>query len=81
MLNGILLTQTLSTQDAGGEESQDFFIDLANDILRKIPESYNIEEVNAKYPIMYSNSMNTVLKQVRIRCYKKKQYSVDLEKI
>lgn len=66
MLNGILLTQAQSMQGVGGEESQDILIDLANDILGKVPDPYNIEAVNAKYPVIYSNSMNTVLKQVII---------------
>jgi dynein heavy chain len=37
---------------------------LANDILGKIPGQYDVEDVSEKYPVMYSNSMNTVLRQV-----------------
>lgn len=41
-------------------------IDLANDILGKIPDPFNIEAVSEKYPVQYMNSMNTVLRQVCI---------------
>lgn len=40
--------------------------ELANDILEKVPNVYDVEEVSKKYPVMYSNSMNTVLKQVKL---------------
>lgn len=40
---------------------------LANDILKKIPDLFDIEMVSEKYPVMYSNSMNTVLRQELIR--------------
>lgn len=43
-------------------------IDLANDILGKVPNVFDIDDVSKRYPVMYSNSMNTVLKQVRWFC-------------
>ena len=39
-------------------------IDLAAEIQQKIPNEFDIASVATKYPIMYNNSMNTVLKQV-----------------
>lgn len=39
-------------------------IELANDIYKKVPDQYNIEEVSKRYPVIYTNSMNTVLRQV-----------------
>uniref|UniRef100_H2YSE7 AAA+ ATPase domain-containing protein n=1 Tax=Ciona savignyi TaxID=51511 RepID=H2YSE7_CIOSA len=41
--------------------------DLASDILSKLPDMFNVEEIQNKYPIDYSESMNTVLNQELIR--------------
>jgi len=41
--------------------------DLATDILSKLPSKFKLEEVQAKYPTDYSESMNTVLVQELIR--------------
>lgn len=65
MLYGVLITQTQITSGGGGEDTQDMIIDLANDILGKVPDVFDVDAVSKKYPVMYSNSMNTVLKQVR----------------
>ncbi|XP_008197222.2 dynein axonemal heavy chain 3 [Tribolium castaneum] len=67
LLNGVLLTQTHITAGGADDEGQDVLIDLANDILSKMPPLYDIEVVSNKYPVMYSNSMNTVLRQELIR--------------
>ncbi|XP_076256705.1 dynein heavy chain 3, axonemal [Rhynchophorus ferrugineus] len=67
LLSGVLLTQTQLTSGSGGDESQEMVIDLANDILKKIPDVYDIEAVSKKYPVVYDNSMNTVLRQELIR--------------
>ncbi|XP_034243583.1 dynein heavy chain 3, axonemal isoform X2 [Thrips palmi] len=67
LLRGALLTQThLITGGAGGDADA-MVIDLAADILQKIPKEFDIVSIAAKYPIMYSNSMNTVLKQELVR--------------
>ena len=42
-------------------------IDIAKDILSKLPPEYDVEAVGEKYPIDYMNSMNTVLRQELIR--------------
>ncbi|XP_023310238.1 dynein heavy chain 3, axonemal [Anoplophora glabripennis] len=67
LLEGVLKTQTQITSGGGGEDTQDMIIDLANDILGKVPNVFDIEDVSKKYPVMYSNSMNTVLRQELIR--------------
>lgn len=48
----------------GGEGEGGGIVDLVKDIMGRMPPLYNIEEVSAKYPVMYMNSMNTVLRQV-----------------
>ncbi|XP_017770457.1 PREDICTED: dynein heavy chain 3, axonemal-like [Nicrophorus vespilloides] len=67
LLNGVMCTQTQIAAGGGGEDSQEAIIALATDILEKIPEQFNIEMVSEMYPVMYTNSMNTVLKQELIR--------------
>ncbi|XP_066246402.1 dynein axonemal heavy chain 3 [Euwallacea similis] len=68
LLQGVLTTQTQFTETDRGEEGQDKMVtDLANDILSKIPNIYDVEEISKKYPIIYENSMNTVLRQELIR--------------
>lgn len=41
--------------------------ELAEDILSKLPEDFDIQMVIEKYPVMYDESMNTVLRQEIIR--------------
>ncbi|XP_050297987.1 dynein axonemal heavy chain 3 [Anthonomus grandis grandis] len=68
LLYGVLLTQTQLTEGGGGEDGQEkMVIDLAQDILNKVPDIFNVEEVSKKYPVVYDNSMNTVLRQELIR--------------
>ncbi|KAH1026251.1 hypothetical protein HUJ05_010798 [Dendroctonus ponderosae] len=68
LLQGVLVTQTQLTSGAGGDSGQEkMVIDLAEDILGKVPDLYDIEQVSKKYPVIYENSMNTVLRQELIR--------------
>lgn len=41
--------------------------DVAQDILLQIPEPVDLQEVINKYPVLYEESMNTVLVQEVIR--------------
>lgn len=60
-----LVTQTqIGSGGGGGADSDTIIINLCTDILSKIPSEYKIAEVAKIYPILYENSMNTVLKQV-----------------
>lgn len=61
------MTQSQITGGGGGEDSQEMVIVLANDILSKVPDLFDIRSVSEKYPILKSNSMNTVLRQELIR--------------
>lgn len=64
LLHGALLTQSHLTTGGGKKDMDAMVIDLAAEIQQKIPKEFDIASVATKYPIMYSNSMNTVLKQV-----------------
>ena len=46
---------------------QEMVQELASDILSKLPDKFKLEEVQARYPTDYSESMNTVLVQELIR--------------
>ncbi|KAL1497384.1 hypothetical protein ABEB36_008364 [Hypothenemus hampei] len=68
LLQGVLVTQTELNRSGGGTDGQEkVVIDLAQDILTKVPDTFNIEAVSKKYPVIYENSMNTVLRQELIR--------------
>ena len=41
--------------------------ETANEILKQIPHLVDLEDVTAKYPVLYEQSMNTVLIQEIIR--------------
>ncbi|XP_078413797.1 dynein axonemal heavy chain 3 [Cetorhinus maximus] len=63
---GVLLT--LPRQGVGaGKSPQEVVEDLAADIMSKLPDDFNLEEVMKKYPVVYEESMNTVLRQELIR--------------
>uniref|UniRef100_H2ZME5 AAA+ ATPase domain-containing protein n=1 Tax=Ciona savignyi TaxID=51511 RepID=H2ZME5_CIOSA len=66
LFDGILLT--LPRQSGGGGKSPEEVIDeLAADILTKLPPDFDLEKVMIKYPVVYNESMNTVLRQELIR--------------
>ncbi|KAM6951542.1 dynein axonemal heavy chain 3 [Aplochiton taeniatus] len=66
LLNGVLLT--LPRQTGGvGKSPQEVVDELAADILSKLPANFDIDMVIMKYPVMYNESMNTVLRQELIR--------------
>ncbi|XP_056593901.1 dynein axonemal heavy chain 3 isoform X3 [Triplophysa dalaica] len=66
LLDGVLLT--LPRQTRGGAKSPQEVVDeLAEGLLAKLPPEFDIEVVTAKYPLLYEESMNTVLRQELIR--------------
>jgi dynein heavy chain len=59
---------TLPRQASGGGKSSNDVIDeLAQDILSKVPELFSHEDCVEKFPVMYTESMNTVLAQEVVR--------------
>ncbi|KAF5289736.1 hypothetical protein FQA39_LY03653 [Lamprigera yunnana] len=67
LLNGVLITQPQITSGGGRGDSEGMVIDLSNDIIGKMPNTFDVENVSKIYPVLYMNSMNTVLKQELIR--------------
>ncbi|KAG9476993.1 hypothetical protein GDO78_002401 [Eleutherodactylus coqui] len=66
LFDGVLLTLPRQTTGSG-KSSQEVIEDLARDILNKLPSDFNLEMVMEKYPVVYEESMNTVLRQELIR--------------
>ncbi|XP_062444589.1 dynein axonemal heavy chain 3 [Rhea pennata] len=66
LFSGVLLTLPREA-GGGGKSPQETVEDLARDILSKLPSDFNVEEVMKKYPVLYEESMNTVLRQELIR--------------
>ena len=72
MLQGVLLTQTqlvTSSRKVDGQEEEvvDPVLNLCLDISQRLPPSFDEEVAAEKYPVEYTNSMNTVLRQELVR--------------
>lgn len=62
------LTSALVLVEGGGsggegDNTEVILVQMASEILSKLPEKYDVEEASKKYPVDYSESMNTVLIQ------------------
>uniref|UniRef100_A0A8C3CSN0 Dynein axonemal heavy chain 3 n=1 Tax=Cairina moschata TaxID=8855 RepID=A0A8C3CSN0_CAIMO len=66
LFTGVLLTLPREA-GGGGKSPQKTVEDLAQDILTKLPSDFDVEEVMKIYPVLYEESMNTVLRQELIR--------------
>lgn len=58
----------MQPRDAGaasgsGKSQDDIIFDTAADIVGKLPPNFDVEEVQRKYPVLYDESMNTVVCQ------------------
>uniref|UniRef100_A0A1B0B0B8 Dynein heavy chain 3, axonemal n=1 Tax=Glossina palpalis gambiensis TaxID=67801 RepID=A0A1B0B0B8_9MUSC len=72
LIQGVLKTQTelmASAKASGAAEGVkvDPVFQICKDILARMPEAFDLAEVSQKYPVIYTNSMNTVLRQELIR--------------
>ncbi|CAL8075896.1 unnamed protein product [Calicophoron daubneyi] len=66
LFSGVLLT--LPRQQGGaGKSPEESVQDLAADILSKLPPDFQLKEAMVRYPVVYKDSMNTVLRQELIR--------------
>ena len=69
----LLMDATLATQpreSSGASKALDpkaIVLGIAKEVHARLPMLFDTEDVQAKYPIMYSQSMNTVLLQELIR--------------
>jgi len=56
-----------SKSKSGGKSEDEILMDIATDILSKMPKQFDMELVAKKYPVTYTESMNIVLLQDLIR--------------
>jgi len=61
MLGVALSLQGASSSGGSGHSQDDQVRDIANDILGKLPDNFDVEEAAKRHPIKYEDSMNTVL--------------------
>ena len=66
LFDSILLTLPRLT-GGGGKSPQQIIDELAADILSKLPPDFNLEMIMKEFPVVYQESMNTVLRQELIR--------------
>ncbi|TDG53310.1 hypothetical protein AWZ03_000125 [Drosophila navojoa] len=71
LISGVLLTQTdlmasVKASSAGGAK-EDPAIAICKELLSRLPDEFDLDEVSKAYPVIYTNSMNTVLRQELIR--------------
>jgi len=65
LFNSILSTEKGSGGSSGSQD--DTISHVATDILQKMPAEFDMEEAQLKYPVTWSESMNTVLCQELLR--------------
>uniref|UniRef100_A0A669P441 Dynein axonemal heavy chain 12 n=1 Tax=Phasianus colchicus TaxID=9054 RepID=A0A669P441_PHACC len=63
LFESLLLTQGGDAQGTSSGGGDSTLYEIADDILSKLPNDFNIEGCLAKYPVRYEESMNTVLVQ------------------
>lgn len=67
MLETCLAVQGSSSSGGGAMNTDELVNKTADDILSKLPQQFDMEAASKKHPIMYLDSMNTVLQQELLR--------------
>ncbi|XP_076022383.1 dynein axonemal heavy chain 12 [Genypterus blacodes] len=63
LFDSLLLTQGGGGKGGGSSGGDSTLYDIANDILTKLPANFDTEAALLKFPVLYEESMNTVLVQ------------------
>ena len=66
LFSSILVTLPRSASGAG-KSPNEIVDELCESMLQDVPEMFNIEAIGKKYPVLYEESMNTVLAQECVR--------------
>lgn len=75
LLDTTVLTMGTITS-SGVASADDHLNEIASDILGKLPAPFDIEAASVKYPVVYEESMNTVLVQEMERYNKYPSYII-----
>ena len=62
-LTTVLITQSSGGGGGGGKSFDETMLDMSRDILGKLPEYFDYELAQKKYPVMYNECKNTVICQ------------------
>jgi len=62
-----ILSIQASAKSSGGVSREELIRNIATDIETRLPSIFNSHDISEKYPVMYEESMNTVLGQECIR--------------
>ncbi|KAM3869140.1 dynein axonemal heavy chain 12-like [Diretmus argenteus] len=63
LFDSLLLTQGGGAMGGGSSGGDNALYDIANDILTQLPDNFDIEAALSRFPVLYEESMNTVLVQ------------------
>ncbi|XP_065670290.1 dynein axonemal heavy chain 12 isoform X3 [Hydra vulgaris] len=63
LFDSVLMIFSQKSSVGGAATTDDLLIEISTDILSKLPNNFNLEEAKIKYPVLYEESMNTVLVQ------------------
>ncbi|XP_006892348.1 PREDICTED: dynein heavy chain 12, axonemal [Elephantulus edwardii] len=63
LFESLLLTQGGARQTGASGSADQILLEITKDILQKLPNDFDLEATLIKYPVMYEESMNTVLVQ------------------
>ncbi|GBG29412.1 Dynein heavy chain 7, axonemal [Hondaea fermentalgiana] len=66
LFTSILLTQA-DTNSAGAKSPDEVMDEVAQDILSRLPETFNLELAQVRFPVRWDESLNTVLQQELVR--------------
>ncbi|KAJ3194173.1 Dynein heavy chain 3, axonemal [Irineochytrium annulatum] len=68
LISSVLLTQARTSGGGGsGKSSDEILRDIASGILGGLPDDFNLPQIQKIFPVMYEESMNTVLVQECVR--------------
>ena len=59
----VVIMMNFNQSGGSSDKADDVLNDIAEDILSKLPKDFDLEVALQKYPVMYEESMNTVLVQ------------------
>ena len=62
LFDSVLVTQGRGEGGGGGSTDNQLFT-IASGVLEKLPEDFDLDVAGKKYPVVYSESINTVLVQ------------------